>query len=232
MKILVIIPAYNEALNIESVVDNIVQNYPQLDYIVVNDGSKDNTMDILKHRGYHYIDLPINIGLHGAFQTGLKYASTKGYDAAIQFDGDGQHNAEYILELSKNMEMANADVVIGSRFLNAKKSINPRMIGNTLLSFLIKLTTGRTITDPTSGMRMFRRNMIEEFAWNMNYGPEPDTIAYLIKNGAAVSEIQVAMNERIAGESYLTFARSIRYMMQMCISIIFIQQFRKREGKK
>jgi len=232
MKILVIIPAYNEALNIERVVDNLIENHPTLDYIVVNDGSKDNTAEILRHRRYHFINLPINIGLAGAVQTGLKYAALHEYDVAVQFDGDGQHNAEHIYELSEIMEQTRADIVIGSRFKTEKKHGGLRMAGSTFIAFLIKLTTTQKITDPTSGMRMFRKNIINEFAWNMNYGPEPDTIAYLIKNGAKVSEIQVSMNERTAGESYLNFTRAIRYMLHMCISIVFIGQFRKRTGCK
>ena len=228
MKTLIIIPAYNEALNIMSVVDNLIQNHPTMDYIVVNDGSTDGTAKILRQNGYKFIDLPINIGLQGAVQTGLKYASINGYDAAVQFDGDGQHNAEYIYELCDAMVRQKSDIVIGSRFVTQKRRRGLRMKGNALLAFLIKLTTGKKMTDPTSGMRMYRKSIIDEFAWNMNYGPEPDTIAYLIKNGANVTEIQVRMNERTAGESYLNFTRSVRYMAHMCISILFIQLFRKR----
>ena len=121
-----------------------------------------------------------------------------------------------------------ADIVIGSRFVTEKKSMSPRMLGSRLISLAIKITTGKRIKDPTSGMRMFNRKLIKEMAQNMNYGPEPDTISYLIKNGAKVSEVQVKMEERIAGESYLNFAKSISYMIRMVTSILFIQNFRKR----
>jgi len=120
MRILVIIPAYNEAENIERVVENLIQNYPQYDYVVVNDGSKDNTAKICRMRGYELLDLPVNLGLTGAFQTGMRYANAKGYDAAIQFDGDGQHDPSYIAEMVETMERDQCDIVIGSRFCNEK----------------------------------------------------------------------------------------------------------------
>lgn len=230
MKILVIIPAYNESLNIERVVDNLTKNYPLFDYVVVNDGSKDATADICRYRGYNLIDLPVNLGLTGAVQTGMRYAVKMGYDAVVQFDGDGQHRPEYIEELVRTMNELNVDIVIGSRFVDQKKPCTIRMFGSNLISFIIKLSTGFKLNDPTSGMRLFKRNVLEKFVNDMNYGPEPDTISYLIKQGFKVKEIQVEMDERIAGESYLNIKRSIEYMISMCFSIVFIQQFRK--GRK
>lgn len=228
MKILIIIPAYNESLNIEKVVNNIISNYPQYDYIVVNDGSKDETAEICRRKKYKLIDLSINLGLAGAFQSGIKYAFRNGYDAAIQLDGDGQHDPKYIAEMINCMVTEKADIVIGSRFINCPKSHSMRMLGARVLTTIIKLTTGSMITDPTSGMRLFSRNVLKEFANNMNYGPEPDTISYLIKSGSIIKEVPVVMSKRIAGESYLNLKQSIKYMFLMCLSIIFIQQFRKR----
>ena len=118
---------------------------------------------------------------------------------------------------------------VGVRFLTVKKPKTLRMLGSYIISWSIRLTTGRAICDPTSGMRMFNRAMVEEFAQNLNYGPEPDTISYLIKNGATVKEVQVEMGERLAGQSYLTFWRSVQYMVKMSISILLIQWFRKRD---
>lgn len=229
MKCLIIIPAYNEAESIEQVVDRLICDYPQYDYVVVNDGSKDDTAAICRKRGYNLVDLKVNTGLAGAFQTGMKYAYALGYDCAIQFDGDGQHNPDYIEDMIKKMEQENLDIVIGSRFVTEKKPLSARMIGNTLIEGCILLTTGKRIKDPTSGMRLFNRRMIKKLAYSMNYGPEPDTVAYLINCGAKVSECQVAMNERTAGESYLNFTRTIRYMTTICCSILFLQWFRKRE---
>lgn len=226
MKILIIIPAYNEQENIERVVNNLIKNHPQYDYVVVNDGSRDKTAEICEKRGYNYIDLPVNLGLAGSFQTGMKYAECMGYDAAIQIDGDGQHDPSYIAVMGQKMEEENADIIIGSRFVTKKKPLNIRMLGNCLLQGCIFLTTGKKITDPTSGMRLFNRRMIKKLANTMNYGPEPDTIAYLIRCGAKVSEIQVEMRERIAGESYLDMMQSLYYMLHMILSILMIQWFR------
>lgn len=228
MKILVMIPAYNEELNIERVVNNLVENYPQYDYVVINDGSKDKTADICRKNGYQLIDLPINLGLSGAVQAGMRYAMQNGYDAAIQMDGDGQHRPEYIQMMAEELGKDNVEIVIGSRFVNEKKPRSLRMLGSNVISFLIKLSTGFKLKDPTSGMRMFSKDVIREFALNMNYGPEPDTISYLIKKGIKVKEIQVQMDERIAGESYLNLSKSLRYMILMSFSIMFIQGFRKR----
>lgn len=227
-KLLIVIPAYNEEACIERVVDDIIANYPQYDYVIINDGSRDKTAAICRQRGYHLIDLPVNLGLAGAFQTGLRYAAEHDYDYAIQLDADGQHLPEFIAPMLELAEEG-ADIVIGSRFIHVKKPKTLRMAGSYIISWAIRLTTGRAICDPTSGMRLFNRAMIQEFAQNLNYGPEPDTISYLIKNGAVVKELQVNMENRIAGQSYLTFARSIEYMVKMSISILLIQWFRTRD---
>ncbi len=227
-KLLIVIPAYNEERNIERVVRNLIAHYPQYDYVVVNDGSRDKTASICRANGFRLIDLPVNLGLAGAFQTGLRYAADNGYDCAMQLDADGQHRPEYIAAMLEELEDG-ADIVIGSRFLTVKKPKTLRMVGSYIISWSIRLTTGRAICDPTSGMRMFNRAMVEEFAQNLNYGPEPDTISYLIKNGAVVKEVQVEMGERTAGQSYLTLWRSVEYMVKMSISILLIQWFRKRD---
>ena len=124
------------------------------------------------------------------------------------------------------------DIVIGSRFVTEKKPHSLRMLGSNLISMAMKLTTGRRVKDPTSGMRMFNKKMIAEFALNMNYGPEPDTVSYLLKQGATIAEVQVEMDERIAGESYLNLTKSMMYMLRMLLSILLIQNFRKRREVK
>ena len=231
MKCLVIIPAYNEEENIVRVVENLKNNYSMYDYVVVNDGSADNTAKICRSKGYELLDLPVNLGLAGAFQTGLKYAYRKGYDYAIQFDADGQHRPEFIAPMLDKIQEG-YDIVIGSRFVTEKKPHSLRMLGSNLISTAMKLTTGRRVKDPTSGMRMFNKKMIAEFALNMNYGPEPDTVSYLLKQGATIAEVQVEMDERIAGESYLNLTRSMMYMLRMLLSILLIQNFRKRREVK
>ncbi len=226
MKTLIIIPAYNEQDNIERVVNNLIDNYPQYDYVIINDGSKDNTESICEARGYNFISHPVNLGLAAAFQTGMKYALKNNYDAAIQFDGDGQHNPEYIMPMLEKLQEG-CNIVIGSRFVENKKPKSMRMFGNNLIGIAVWLTTGKRINDTTSGMRMFDKNMIRHLAEENDLGPEPDTVSLLIKKGAKVSEVQANMNDRIAGESYLTFTKSIHYMMRMLVSILILQWFRK-----
>lgn len=228
MKCLIIIPAYNEEMNIVRVVEELQRDYPQYDYVVINDGSGDDTAKICRKCGYNLIDLPVNLGLAGAFQTGLKYAYTKKYDCAIQFDADGQHRPEFIASMIEKIEEG-YDIVIGSRFVEKKKPISLRMLGSFFISAAMRMTTGCKIKDPTSGMRMFSKKMIKEFALSLNYGPEPDTISFLLKQGATITEVQADMEERMEGESYLTFGRSMNYMLRMLISILFIQNFRKRK---
>ena len=222
---LIIIPAYNEEDNIVRVVTELVQNYPQYDYVVVNDGSRDGTAGLCREHEFCLVDLPVNLGLAGAVQAGMRYADKYGYDAALQFDADGQHQAEYIAIMADKLNEG-YNIVIGSRFCNEKKPFTARMMGSFLISFAIRLTTGKKLTDPTSGMRMYDRIMIHEFATQMNHAPEPDTIAYLMRKGAKIAEVQVAMRERISGTSYLNFSRSISYMLRMAVSILLVQWFR------
>ena len=225
--ILLVIPSYNEEKNIETVVDELIRNFPGLDYIVVNDGSTDNTAAICRKKGYHFLDLPVNLGLAGCFQAGMKYAYEKGYQYAIQFDGDGQHRPEYIQKMREKMDEG-YDIVIGSRFIDAPKDFSMRMIGSRMIAAAIRMTTGTRGSDPTSGMRMFNRQMIQAFALRLNYGPEPDTVSFLIKQGAKVAEVPVKIAERLAGESYLKPVVAAKYMMRMLVSILLIQNFRKK----
>ena len=226
MKVLIIIPAYNEGENIERVITTIKENCPQYDYLIINDGSRDNTEEICIKRGYHFVSHPVNLGLAAAVQTGMLFAYKNGYDAAIQFDGDGQHDPDYIEKMAAEIGKG-YNIAIGSRFVTDKKPKSLRMLGSNLIQFAIKLTTGKTIKDPTSGMRMFDKKMIKKLAFAADLGPEPDTVALLVRGGATFSEIQVEMHDRIAGESYLNFANSINYMIRMFVSILVLQWFRK-----
>lgn len=228
MKVLAIIPAFNEAENIVDVVKELNNIVPWCDYVVINDGSRDNTAKICRENGFNLLDLPVNLGLSGAFQTGMRYACENGYEAVIQFDGDGQHDPKYIEQMVHLLENDECDLVIGSRFVTQKRPKSLRMVGNALIELLIRLTTGQRIGDPTSGMRMYGPKVLRHFATEMNYGPEPDTICFLMRNGVRVKEVQVEMRERTAGVSYLNFTRSIIYMLHMCMSIMFIQWFRKK----
>ena len=229
-KVLIIIPAYNEAESIKSVVDDIIDNYPQYDYVVVNDGSTDKTRKICRDNKYNILDLPVNVGLSGAIQSGMRYANYYGYEYAIQIDGDGQHLPQYIEQMLLVMKKTNCDIVIGSRFKSEKKPITIRMIGSQIITCAIYLTTnGKYIGDVTSGMRLFNKAMIKRFGYQINYGPEPDTLAYLINCGIKIEEVQVRMRERVAGSSYLNIGNSIRYMVQILFAILIFQWFRMRE---
>lgn len=225
-RLLVIIPAYNEEESISSTVDELTSMLPGVDYVVVNDGSRDGTERICLEHGYNYVSLPVNSGLTVGFQTGMKYALRNGYDYALQFDADGQHRPEYISKMLNLAVAEYADIVIGSRFVNKCKEVSARMLGSRIITVAIKLTTGKRVADPTSGMRMFNRKMIERFANDDSLNPEPESISYLMKKGAKVREVQVEMRERQAGESYLNIPKSIAYMARACISILFVQWFR------
>ena len=227
MKVLIIIPAYNEAESIERVVDNLIENYPQYDYIVINDGSTDATRKVCVRRGYNILDLPVNVGLSGAIKSGMRYANYYGYDYVVQIDGDGQHDPKYIDMMMVSMKTTEADIIIGSRFKTEKKPFNARMIGSQIITWAIRVTTkGKYIGDVTSGMRLFNKKMIKRFGYEMHYSPEPDTLAYLLNSGVKIEEVQVEMYERRAGVSYLNFKNSMWYMMKMMFSILLFQWFR------
>ena len=209
MKTLIIIPAYNEELNIKKTVNDITEN-TDYDYIIVNDCSKDGTEKVCRENNFNVISLPVNYGLTSGIQLGMKYAYKNNYDIAIQFDGE------------------NCDVAIGSRFVTQKKPKTMRMLGSNLISLAIKLVTLKTIKDPTSGMRAYNRKAIEMFVNNVSLTPEPDTIVYMIKKKMKVEEVQVEMKEREFGESYLNPIKSVQYMTNMFFSIIFIRAITRK----
>ena len=225
MKILIIIPAYNEAKNLPIVMNSLLE-FPEYDYIIINDGSKDNTVDLCNKNGWKMLDLPVNLGLSAAIQTGMRYAKMYDYDYAIQIDGDGQHRPEYISTMID--VIPKADIIIGSRFLTKKMRIGMRTIGSILIKLALLVTTGKKIMDPTSGMRLYNRKMIFVLAEAIDFGPEPDTLAYFIRNGAKVCETAVKMDERISGDSYLSASQAIMYMIRMFLSIGIFQYIRKK----
>lgn len=220
-KLLLIVPAYNEEASLPTTISMLQnQQYP---FVVVNDGSSDHTSRIAREAGAHVIDLPFNQGLAGAFLAGMQYAETNGYEYAIQFDADGQHLPEYIAPMLEKIEQSSADIVIGSRFLDTPMPHSLRMFGSKLIHWMMKLTTGQALTDPTSGMRIYNRHMIELFSVKSDMTPEPDTIAYLMRNGFRVYECPVKMQERKAGTSYLSSFTAAKYMLRMAFSILIIQ---------
>ena len=226
-ELLLIIPAFNEEQNIVNVISELRNNCPDIDYIIINDGSKDGTLDECKKNGYKVISHPVNMGLTCAIKTGMRYAEIKGYKYVLQFDADGQHSPIYIHALLDKIKEGN-DIVIGSRFVTKKKPKTLRMLGSNMISLAIKISTGKHVSDPTSGMRLYDRKCIKLLVSDTNYGPEPDTISYLIKNGATVEEVQVEMRDRNYGESYLRFGTSLIYMIRQLTSILFLQNYTKK----
>jgi len=229
MKKLVIIPAFNESGSIEKTISDIVSNAPDFDYLVVNDCSTDNTLEILKNNKYEHISLPVNLGIGGAVQAGYMYAYNNDYDIAVQFDGDGQHNASYLDDMVKKLEETDGDMVIGSRFIEHEgfQSSGVRRIGIKFFTGLIKLLTGKKITDPTSGFRMVNRRLISLFAkdYPKDY-PEPESEVTIISKGYKVEEIPVVMNEREEGVSSISMINGVYYMIKVSIAIL-IARFNK-----
>lgn len=222
MKIIVIIPAYNEERNIISVVNNLKTNYPQYDYIIINDGSTDNTEKICEENRFNYISLPSNLGIGGGVQTGYIYARDNGFDVAVQIDGDGQHNPTYIQDAIEKLNNG-IDMVIGSRFITKEgfQSSGLRRVGINFLSFLIQCLCHVKVYDVTSGFRVCNRKLINFFATNyaQDY-PEPEAIISAVSNGFRVGEIPVVMNERLNGESSISALKSIYYMIKVSIALI------------
>lgn len=222
MKVCLIIPSYNEEKNILKVYKDIQENAKDYDYIYINDCSTDDSKAVFEKYGLNVINLPVNLGLTGAVQTGYKYAYENGYDFAVQFDGDGQHQAKYLKSMVEKCAEG-YDIVIGSRFVDEKKPWSLRMIGSRIISACIYLKTGKTIKDPTSGLRMLNAKMLRDYAYNINRKPEPDTLVYQMKRGAKIAEVQVSMQDRTEGTSlYSGLFSSAKYMFKMLVSIIFI----------
>lgn len=221
MKVLAVVPAYNEEQCLADTVEALTRECPDVDYLVVNDGSRDATAQVMASGHMNGITLPINTGLTSAFKAGMKYALRNGYDAVVQFDADGQHLPRYIPQMAQVLSERDADLVIASRYLDGtERPSGARGVGSRLITLLIRLTTGVTITDPTSGMRMYSRRMIELFANGFDCAPEPDTVALVARRYGPVLEIQATMQERQGGESYLKLGNVIKYMSRTCLSII------------
>lgn len=222
-KILVIIPAYNEQENIENVLKALMQSYPWVDCIVINDASTDKTEDVLKACNANYVTLPLNLGIGGGVQTGYQYAKERNYDIAVQMDGDGQHLPEYLKDVIQPIIDDKADVVIGSRFIKKEgfQSSASRRLGIKLLSFMIKILCGSSVKDVTSGYRAVNRECIDVFSkeYAQDY-PEPEALVQCSLLGARIMEIPVVMKERTGGTSSITFFKSIYYMIKVSLALV------------
>lgn len=221
MKVLAVIPAFNEEACLANTVAELKAACPGIDYVVVNDGSTDSTREVIAKNGLLGVNLPINTGLTSAFKTGMKYALRHGYDAVVQFDADGQHVPAYLPVMAQALRQEGTNIIVASRYLDGSvKPTGARGAGSRLITFLIKATTGVLITDPTSGMRMYNRKMIELFVKKFDCAPEPDMLAMVARKYGGVKEVQVSMRERQGGESYLKLGNVIRYMSRTCLSIL------------
>lgn len=229
MKSIVIIPAYNEEKSIEKTVEDLRRNAPEFDYVIVNDCSGDATLKVCREKGMHVLNLPVNLGIGGAVQTGYRYASKNGYDFAVQFDGDGQHDARFLREMRDYMTEHRLNMLIGSRFIDKEgfQSSGLRRFGIRYFSALIKLLTGTRITDPTSGMRMVDREIMEIYAqtYPKDY-PEPESVVAILNMGKTVGEYPVVMRERKEGVSSISPLRSIYYMIKVTLAIL-VEMLRK-----
>ena len=222
-KVLIIIPAYNEEKNLPKLTEKLEKMYPQYDYVVVNDGSVDHTKELCRKEGISVINLPVNLGIGGAVQTGYKYGSENGYDIVVQIDGDGQHDIAYLDKLLEPLRNNSADVVIGSRFIRKEgfQSSRLRRTGIVFLSRLIRLLTGIRVYDVTSGFRAVNRRFVEIYArdYPSDY-PEPEAIVSAIMEGGRVLEVPVVMKERESGTSSINLVRSVYYMIKVTLAVL------------
>ena len=223
MKKLIIIPAYNESESIEKTIRNIQKDAPDFDYIIINDCSTDNTLQICQDNKFPVLDLPLNLGIGGAVQTGYLYDYENGYDAAVQVDGDGQHDPAFLNEMADYLATNHLDMVIGSRFIEKEgfQSSRARRMGIQYFSNLIYGMTKKRITDPTSGLRMAGKKVIKLFAKNYpkDY-PEPESVVAILRRGMKVKEIPVIMRERQGGVSSISMGKSVYYMIKVSLAIL------------
>ena len=231
-KILLVIPAYNEEesiLNTYKMVENYnKKNKASLEVIVINDGSRDNTKMVLEKNNIPHINLICNLGIGGAVQTGYKYALKNDYDIAIQFDGDGQHDVNYVDNIIKPIINNEANMVIGSRFVEKNKkgfkSSTARRMGIKIISFFIKIKTGKKVYDVTSGFRAIDRNLIKLFnSYYPTEYPEPISTVNAVKSGYEVAEVPVVMKEREKGKSSISSWKNVYYMINVVLSIILMK---------
>lgn len=227
-KVYCLIPCYNEGRNLDELLPEIQQYNKNYFPVVINDCSSDNTAEVASKYKAIEINLPINLGVGGAIQTGLLYAKQKNGNYAVKIDGDGQHNPSDIEALLKPLIEGKADIVVGSRFLEKDvgfKSTFFRIMGIKILQIVTRFLTGSTITDPTSGFRAYNSKAIKFMSENypsFDY-PEPEEVILAAKNNLRILEIPVKMRNRKYGTSSISFYGSFYYMAKVILSMIFIK---------
>lgn len=224
-KKLVIIPAFNEENNITAVVNDVKRNCPDWDILVINDCSTDSTSHIAHNLSDIFVvDLPCNLGIGGAVQTGFKFSKIHNYDYAVQIDGDGQHLPAEVAKLFHKMSISSCDMIIGSRFLDITsfRTTWLRRLGIKTFYWLFYFLIGLKITDSTSGFRLYNKKSIDVLAkfYPDDY-PEPDAIILLNKNNLTLCEVGVAMREREHGQSSISLIQGPYYMIKVILSILF-----------
>lgn len=229
MKVLIIIPAYNEEESLPGVIDDIRRHLATADILVVNDGSHDGTIRIAREQGVTVLDLPFNLGIGGAMQCGYVYAQQRGYEVAVQFDGDGQHCACEIVKLLLPLERGEADLVIGSRFVQPGTYRAPllRRIGIYIFSFVLSTILRSRVTDTTSGFRAANKSVLDFFSrlYPEDY-PEVEALVLLHKQGLRIAEVAVGMRERTGGKTSITPIRSVYYMVKVLLAV-FVDLLKK-----
>lgn len=228
-KKIVIIPAHNEEDTVVQQCREVVDKAPGFDVIVINDHSEDETLARCLEAGIHVINLSVNLGIGGAIQTGYRYAYDNGYDIAVQVDGDGQHDPEFLNMMLDKLNSQNADMVIGSRFIEREGYLSTvlRRMGIRYFNALIKILTGHKVTDPTSGYRMIRGDVIRLFADNYPQDfPEPESLVRLLRSGYRVLEVPVRMRARGGGTSSIGAHNSVYYIIKVTAAIL-LERMRK-----
>jgi glycosyltransferase involved in cell wall biosynthesis len=225
MRMLAIVPAYNEARNLPTVLTALRREVPTCDVCVVDDGSSDDTAQVAARLGATVLRNPHNLGIGGAVQAGYLWARDHGYDIAIQIDGDGQHDPSFIPATVAPLIEGRAEIVIGSRFLTegGARSTWVRRMGIRYLTWFLRLRCGVRVTDPTSGFRAAGRRAIELFArqYPSDY-PEPEAIALAVRNGLRVQELPVRMREREHGSSSINAWRTVYYLVKVSLALLLL----------
>ena len=219
-----IVPAWNEAAVIGTVVDEIRSVRSDIEVVVVDDGSQDDTAEIAREHGATVLSLPFNVGIGGAVQTGFRYALEQGYERAVRLDGDGQHDATQIPRILAPIEGGTADLVIGSRFVDPGGSYRPpfaRRMGIRVFARLVSLLCRQRVTDTTSGFVALDRAGIELFAAEYPHDyPEVEATLVALRSGLRLAQVQVEMRERTTGTSSITFLRSLYYIVKVTLALL------------
>jgi len=228
VRVLAIVPAFNEERSLPAVVAGLRRHAPGVDVCVVDDGSTDGTAEVARSLGATLLCLPVNLGIGGAVQAGYRWARDRGYGVAVQVDGDGQHDTSFLPALVEEVATGRADLAVGSRFAGPRvagafRSTWSRRAGIRYLSAMLRVRCGARVSDPTSGFRAAGRGAIELFArsYPPDY-PEPESIAVAARAGLRVTEVPVRMSERLHGESSIDLGRSFYYLVKVTMALVLL----------